>query len=99
MLHKIALVVFISLLTTTVYADSSQAELDAACEQAREKKLAPLRQNMVQECIAKGEKSADECNRYYAEWDGGRGAGQSKRFYDLPECERAFDNQRDSSGR
>jgi hypothetical protein len=95
-----ALVIIVILLTTGgALADSSQAQLDAACEAAREKKLAPLRQNLVKECAAKGEKNEAECTRYYADWDGGRGAGKSKRFYDLPECEQAFDRQRDSTAR
>jgi hypothetical protein len=95
---RFVLAIIVSLLTAgTAFADTTQAQLDAACEAAREKKLAPLRQNMVNECAAKGEKTEAECTQFYADWDGGRGAGLSKQFYDLPECETAFDNQRDSA--
>jgi hypothetical protein len=69
------------------------AELDAACEVAREEKLVPLRVRYVEECVEK-EQRADRaaCERFYADY--GNGAGNRRLFYDLPECEKAFEYRR-----
>lgn len=68
-----------------------QAELDAACEAAREAKLAPLRAQYIEECVAK-EQRADRaaCERFYADY-GNRSGDRAPLFYDLPECVAAHD--------
>jgi len=73
---------------------SKQKELDAACETAREIKLAPLRQEYVEECIAKKQKKdRADCERFYIDY-GNRTGNKAALFYDLPECVEAFNYQK-----
>ena len=73
------------------YSEKKQAQLDAECEVAREKKLIPLRQQFVDEGVANKElPSLEECKRFYADY-GGRMGQRPPLFYDLPECVEAFD--------
>lgn len=69
-----------------------QATLDAACEQAREKKLAPMRAQATADCIAEGKQDKAQCESEYANHSGRTGNRQLP-FYDLPECEKAFNNR------
>lgn len=70
---------------------AKQAELDAACEAAREKKLAPLRQQLIDECVKRKEfETREQCEAYYADWNGQRGT-RAPLFYDLPPCVKAFE--------
>ena len=93
-----ALALTAMLVVTPAVAQDAQAELDAACQAAREKKLEPKRRQLVEECVQKGDKSREECARFYADWDGRIGDTGARMFFDLPECEKALDHQR-SSGR
>lgn len=69
---------------------AKQAELDAACEAAREERLIPLRKKMVSLCVDNKEfGSAQECEAYYADY-GERAGGRAAMFYDLPACVEAF---------
>ncbi len=71
-----------------------QAELDAACEAARQKKLVPLKQKFIDECVEKKQRpDRAACERFYADY-GERTGSQDPLFYDLPECVKAFENQR-----
>jgi hypothetical protein len=71
--------------------EQKQARLDAACEVAREKKLAPMRKQFVEDCVANNElPSRAECERFYADY-GARMGGRAPLFYDLPECVSAFE--------
>ena len=73
--------------------EQEQARLDAACEAAREKKLKPMREKLVDECVSNKEfPSREECSRFYADY-GGRMGNRAPLFYDLPECVAAFDYQ------
>ena len=68
-----------------------QAQLDAACEQAREAKLAPLREQYIQECVDKEQKPDREaCERFYADF-GAQSGSRAPLFYDLPECVKAHE--------
>jgi len=71
--------------------NAKQTELDAICEQARQHKLAPLREKFVEECVEK-EQRADRasCERFYAHY-GERTGAQPPLFYDLPECVKAHE--------
>lgn len=101
-----ALMVFLLTLSSHVLAidmdEDERAEqqqaLDEACEQARQTKLAPLRRQYTDECIAKGEKSPDACERFYADYGNPilteSGTVLPGKFYDLPECVRAFEFRR-----
>ena len=99
---KIFLVLAISLLSlTTGYCGESEAarkqkqtELDNKCEAARQIALAPLKQEILQECLEKG-KDELVCRNEANEYDGGR-ANRGPMFYDLPECEKAFDYKKGS---
>jgi len=68
-----------------------QAELDSACASAREEQLAPMRQQLVDECVANDELgSREDCETYYADY-GERAGDRAPLFYDLPPCQEAFD--------
>lgn len=73
--------------------EQKQAELDAACEAAREKKLAPIRKRLIEECVEKGEQpDRRSCEVFYADY-GAQSGNRAPLFYDLPECVKAFDFQ------
>ena len=76
----------------------TQQELDAACEAARESKLAPLRQQYIDECVQKQKKDLDHCTRFYSDY-GSQTGGRAPLFYDLPECKKAFDFKKSSGNR
>ena len=87
--------VIISLLINPALAKESradkQARLDAACEVERQRKIAPLRQQVIEECIANKEfPDRNECERFYADY-GERTGRKAPLFYDLPECVTAFE--------
>ncbi len=69
---------------------NKQAELDAACEAARQTALAPKKAEVYQECIEILKKSAEVCEQETADYNGNR-VGVAPLFYDLPECEAAFE--------
>lgn len=68
----------------------SLAELDQRCEDAREKKIAPLREAEIARCKAERRNDPAWCERFNADFgDGGRTVGGTIRprmFDDLPEC-------------
>jgi len=89
--------VLILLLVTPASAKETrqekQAQLDGACEVARQKKLIPMRKGFVEVCVANKElPNRNECERFYADY-GNRMGGRAPLFYDLPECVTAFDYQ------
>ena len=84
------------LLVSTCALAEDQATLDAACEQAREAQLAPLREQMTADCIAEGKMDKKQCEAEYANHSGRTGNKQLP-FYDLPECEKAFQNRKSTS--
>jgi len=69
-----------------------QAELDYACEEARQIALAPRKLAVYQECIDKFKKEVEYCEKQADDYNGTRVNG-SPLFYDLPECEVAFENR------
>ena len=73
--------------------DQEQARLDAVCEQAREKQLAPMRAQFVEECVQNKEQSDRKaCETFYADF-GAQSGSRAPLFYDLPECVEAFEYQ------
>lgn len=91
-------------ISTSLYADTDnerhkqQQKLDQACKQAREVKIAPLREEVIKDCIDSGkeEKYCRDFNQDYGEKMGNRAA----LFMDLPECVKAFEhNQSNRSAR
>ena len=95
-------IVFVSLLVNPAMAKESredkQARLDASCELERQKKIAPIRQQVIEECVANKELSSrKECERFYADY-GERTGRKAALFYDLPECDTAFKFQQGDGG-
>jgi len=67
-----------------------QAELDRRCEAARAENLAPIRADIYTECLEKKQGDAAYCRRFADGYNGNRPGG-APRFYELPECEAAFE--------
>ncbi|MDH3978508.1 MAG: hypothetical protein OEU86_08335 [Gammaproteobacteria bacterium] len=74
---------------TEAERNAKQQELDAVCESARQKALAPIRQQKVAECVAEG-KAQSDCESELANY-GERAGRRAPLMYDLPECEAAED--------
>lgn len=71
--------------------DAQQALLDAECEAARERKLAPERDKYIDECVRdKVKDSREACERFYSDY-GARSGDRAPLYYDLPECVSAFE--------
>ena len=82
------------LVAPPTHAKGEQAKLDAACEAAREKKLAPMRAGFIEECIEKKQRpDRAACERFYADF-GNQSGNRAPLFYDLPECVKAFEYRR-----
>lgn len=74
--------------------EAKQARLDAACEAARERKLAPERAALVEECVVEGyREDRAACERFYADY-GNQAGRRAALYYDLPECVAAFEHRR-----
>ena len=93
------ILIFLFLIITTVDAvadrkrDQKQAKLDAVCEQVREKQLAPMRAQFVEECVQNKEQADRKaCETFYADF-GAQSGRRAPLFYDLPECVEAFEYQ------
>jgi type II secretory pathway pseudopilin PulG len=89
-LYLVLIGIILALLAPPVGAAMSQAQMDQRCEQAREAKLAPLRQEKIDECKAEGKMKTTECEQYYKDYGNGRrsagGAYTPRMFINLPEC-------------
>ncbi len=71
--------------------EAKQAELDAACEAARQDKIILERAKHIEECVdTKLLSDRETCERFYADY-GESAAGQAPLFYDLPACEKAHE--------
>ena len=90
-------------LSTTVYADDAweakKQELDAICEQAREERLSVDRAAGVEECVEKGmREDRAGCERFFASYGQGN-SNAGALYYDLPECQRAFEHRQSQRNR
>ena len=67
--------------------------LDAKCEAARTAQLEPLRAQKTAQCVARGQRSEDDCRTYYSTYGDNssraRGGTVRGQFYDLSECRAA----------
>ena len=85
------LLILICILAFPTYAYTAiDPKLDAACEAAREAKLAPERKSLIKLCISEG-KSQAECNNFYkSHGDAGgstnTGSYTKRKYNNLPEC-------------
>ena len=96
MRRLLALLSFLLLLQATVAGAADQgeaekqAELDRRCEAARDEALEPIRNDVFKECLEKKQGDEPYCHRYADGYNGDR-IGGSPRFYELPECQLAFE--------
>ena len=89
--------VMISILISPALAKESreekQARLDAVCEVERQKKLVPMRDEYIGECVTNKElPSKEECETFYADY-GERMGRHAPLYFDLPPCVTAFEFQ------
>ncbi len=101
--HKWCLLMALAMVVSAAaHADKQgQAELDAACEVARQKKLVLVRAELIEECVeTKQLRDRATCERFYVDY-GESSANQAPLYYDLPECEKAHEYRRShrSSGK
>jgi len=93
-----------ALLSGLVMANPSaqQAELDAACEAARERALAPMRAHYIEQCVQQRRRVSGDvrayCERFYADF-GAQSGNRAPLFYDLPQCVYAFEFRRRNARR
>ncbi len=75
-------------------SEKELVELNKQCEIAREKKLKPLREDLVKQCVTEQRNSNDYCTYYYSTYGDAifhaNGTVQPRMFHDLPECLKAF---------
>lgn len=89
---RVVSILFLSgLLQAGQVLPASQAELDKRCEEAREKKIAPLRQARIDECRSAGKRSPASCETFYSTYGDATGSVHTgaytpRMFNDLPEC-------------
>ena len=101
-LNYISLIFLTFTFSNSIYADEKsekvQLELDKKCEVAREKKIKPLRDNLISKCVTEQRKSKEHCTSYYSTYGDpmqhGNGGVTPRMFHDLPECLKAFDYSR-----
>ncbi|MCF6262667.1 MAG: hypothetical protein L3J24_03665 [Xanthomonadales bacterium] len=89
------LLILLSTVSTESQADArklQQEKLDNSCQQAREVKIAPLREGVIKDCVASG-KEKKHCQDFYKDY-GERTGQRAALFMDLPECEKAFEYSR-----
>jgi hypothetical protein len=78
-------------------AEMSLADLDRRCEDAREKRIAPLREAEIAKCIQTETGDQAWCETFWADYGDPRqtvsGALTPRLFHDLPECTEALDER------
>lgn len=72
-----------------------QSQLDQQCEAARQAALAPAKKDIFNECMSKSGSTGSqaECEAEAAAYTGQRQGG-APRFYELPECVKAFEHSK-----
>lgn len=90
-----------SLALSAIAQAASLQELEQRCEQAREEKITPLRQEAIEECLTSNPRRRDVeefCERFYSDFgQGGRtesGHFRQPMFNDLPECQAFHEAER-----
>ena len=79
--------------------EASLEEMKQRCQQAREIKIAPLREAAIEECVSRRRSSRthEDCERIYRDFGEGGGTAtggfRSGMFSDLPECVEYFEAQ------
>jgi len=102
---NIKALIFYSLLitSTNTAANNDIQALSKNCEDARQEKLAPLRDKVISECISKDKKSKDareKCERFYVDFGASvhfkSGGHKERMFNDLPECLKLYEAEKKS---
>jgi len=80
------------------FSQMSAEQLDVMCEEEREKRLAPEREQLIQNCVNKG-RSQGYCERYHSDYGAAQriiGTNQVRPalYLDLPECVAAWEARR-----
>ncbi len=92
--------VLLMLAPVAMTADLTRADVDkmlAECNDMREEKLAPIRKEKTDNCIASKEMEPERCRDYYRTYGAVRHVGGMPRpgmFSDLPVCQRAYQAER-----
>ena len=104
-MNKQYLLFFICLIVinSSVYAGKADLQkLEKRCEDAREEKIAPLRQKAIAECVAQDRNTRDareKCEQFYVDYGSGvhyMTAGRKERmFNDLPECLKLYEAEKE----
>ena len=75
----------------------SLADLDRRCEDAREERIAPLRESEIANCIKTETGDQAWCETFWADYGDSRRTASGKffqgMFYDLPECVEAWEER------
>ena len=84
--------------------EKSLQELERQCEEAREKLIAPLRQEAIEQCIESRQSSRsrqdprEHCENFYRDFgEAGRtqtGHFRQRMFHDIPECQAFYEAER-----
>jgi len=93
---SLLLTIVVSVFISQAFAEDSkliQQQLDEACETARLEKLTPIREKYAAQCAAEWDRSQEYCDRFYSDY-GNAGGDTPVLFYDLPECEKAWNYRR-----
>jgi len=99
-MHSRAIFFFLALVPFSALAQSEAevkhyADLDRKCEEAREKKLKPLRAAKIEACVGEQKRTREDCENEFANYGnthGKAGAGAiGGILYDLAECVAATD--------
>jgi hypothetical protein len=96
-LKPIALLFFCGFVIPLIGNASSLEELELQCEDARERHLAPLREEAIGLCIKERESSRssgdprEHCERFYEDFGNGgttqSGGFRQRMFHDIPQCQ------------
>ena len=103
-MNKQYLLFFICLavMNNSVYAGKAELKkLENQCAEAREKKIAPLREKAIEECAKKDRATRDvreRCERHYVDYGQAvrykSGDGKERMFNHLPECLEFYEAER-----
>ncbi len=81
------------------FSQMSAEQLDVMCEEEREKRLAPEREQLIQNCVNNKGRSQGYCKRYHSDYGAAQriiGTDQVRPalYLDLPECVAAWEARR-----
>ena len=90
-------------------AANNLQQLERQCEEARERLIAPLRQEAIDQCIVdrEGNRSSrdarEHCERFYQDFGNGgttqSGGFRQRMFHEIPECLEYYEAQQNSRRR